>query len=118
GLDRVVAGFALEEAGIIQEAGNAVRRQRANREPVLRTLEIKGHALGIVLRQQRVERADLFDEATIAGAARIGNHDAIEGALLRAATGEPDLQSHFVLPFKWTDHTFVRAGISSICAVT
>src|SRR5690606_27399184 len=93
-LGRVVASFALEEARIVQEAGNAVGRQCANREPMLRTLKIKHDALGIVLRQQRVGRADLLDEATIAGAARIGDHDAVEGTLLCAATGEPDLQSH------------------------
>jgi hypothetical protein len=67
---------------------------------VLRTLDIDLDAFRIVLRQQRIERADLLDEAAVAGRTRVGDHDAVEGTLLGAAASEPDFESHLVLPFK------------------
>jgi hypothetical protein len=93
GLGRVVAGFAGHQAGIGQEAGDTVGRQRALAHPVLDALLVELHALGI-LGQHRVPGAQLLDEATVARRAHVGDHDLVVGALLGARTGQTDFQCH------------------------
>src|SRR5262249_49931926 len=51
----IVAFLALHHAGLVEEAQHPVGRQRALGEPSLDLVEIELEALGLVLRQQRVE---------------------------------------------------------------
>src|SRR5579872_3429096 len=86
--------LALGEAKAVEQAQHAVGRLRALGEPGLGFLLIEHEAARVVLRLQGVERADLFDEAAVARRAGVGDDDAIEGALLRAAAGEADFEGH------------------------
>src|SRR5690606_14518488 len=95
---RVVARRALQEALLVEEAGHAVGRRRALREPRLGLLHVEHDALG-ALGQQRVVGADLLDEAAVARRARVGDDDAVERALLGARAGHADLQGHAISPF-------------------
>src|ERR1700722_4128241 len=87
---RIVVRFALGEAKAVEQAQPAFGRLRAFGEPCLGLLLIEHDAAGVVLGLQRIEGADLFDKATVARHARVGDHNAIEGALLCAAAGEAD----------------------------
>src|SRR4029079_12229505 len=58
GLLRVVAGFALLDAGSVEETRHAVRRLRALGDPGLHLLNVELEARLVVLRQQRVEIAE------------------------------------------------------------
>ena len=51
-------------------------------------LGIELHALGRILRQQRIVAAELLDEAAVARSAAVGDDDAVIGPLLGAATSE------------------------------
>jgi len=53
-------------------------------------VEVELEALLVVLRQQRIEVAEPLDEAPVAWAARVGDHDVIERPLLGAGAGHPD----------------------------
>src|SRR5205085_706087 len=66
-LVRVVAVLPFGQALLRQEAGDAVGGLGALADPLLDALDLQGHALGIVLAQQRVVRADLLQETAIAG---------------------------------------------------
>jgi len=80
------------EAGVAEEAGDAVGRQGADAEPMLDALFLEDEPIGVALVEHRVVGADPLDEAPVARAARIRDDDAVERALLGAAAGEPDLQ--------------------------
>ena len=54
---------------------------------MLHALDVELHALGIVLRQQRVVVPEPLDEAPVARAARVGDHDVEERPLLGAVPG-------------------------------
>src|SRR5690606_23721472 len=99
---QVLLGMARDAARRHQvvggkEARHAVARQRADRQPVLGALDVQHQALGMVLRHHRVVVADVLDEAAVARAARVGDDDAVVGALLGAAAGQADLQGHGLL---------------------
>ena len=79
---RVVARLALQEAGLVEEAGDAVGRLRADGQPMLGAVEVELHAVGVVLRQHRIVRADLLDVAAVARGGRFGNDDVIVGRFL------------------------------------
>ena len=66
-LVRVGAGVALGKAGDVEEAGNAVGRQRAVGQPMLDAVGVDLDAVA-VLGQQRVPGADRLDEAAVARA--------------------------------------------------
>src|SRR6187551_3685613 len=72
GLFRVVARFALLDAGGIEETHYAVRRLRALGEPGLDLVHVELEAGLVVLRQQRIEIAETLDEAAIPGETRVG----------------------------------------------
>ena len=72
-------------SGGVEEAKHAVRRLRADAEPMLNTVGVELHPLGRILRQQRVVGADLLDEAAVASIAAVGHNDPIIGPLLGAA---------------------------------
>jgi len=57
--------------------------------------EVELEALGLVLRQQRIEIAEPLDEAAVARRAAVGDHDMIERPLLGARAGQPDFQGHW-----------------------
>src|SRR5205085_12212486 len=97
GLFRVVARGALDDAGGIEEAGDAVGRLRALGEPGLHLVHVELEARFVVLRQQRIEMAETLDEAAVAGKARIGSDDVIDRALLGAGAGKADNNGHWVL---------------------
>ena len=59
---------------------------------MLGAVHVELHALGVVARQQRVERADLLDVAAIAREPRVCDDDAVEGALLGAEARQSDLE--------------------------
>src|SRR5579872_4221002 len=94
-LDRRLAPLRLRrQAGIAEEARHPVGRLRADAEPVADALFLQCHPLGVVARQHRIVGADLFEKAPVARAARVGDDDAVERPLFRAAPREPDLQRH------------------------
>src|SRR5882672_6919927 len=86
------------EPDVAEELGDPVGRQGADAEPMLDALFLDDEALGVALVDHRVVGPDLLDEAAVARAARVGDDNRIEGALLRPAAGQPDLESHGV-PF-------------------
>src|ERR1700755_2013368 len=94
GLFRVVARFALLDAGGIEEAHHAVGRLRTLGEPGLHLVHVELQARLVVLRQQRVEMAEALDEAAVAGKARVSGDDVIDGALLGARAREADNDWH------------------------
>src|SRR5258708_10771410 len=61
---------------------------------MLDALLLEDEAADMVLAQHRVIGADLLDEAAVARAARVGDDDRVEGALLGAAACQSDLESH------------------------
>src|SRR5262249_10503763 len=95
----IVALLALHEAGIVEEARHAVGRQRALGHPGLDLLEIELEPLGLLLRQQRIEMAEPFDETAVARRTRVGDHDVVDRTLLGAGASEADLQGHSSFPF-------------------
>ena len=100
GLLRVVARGTLTDAGGIEEAQDAVRRLRADRQPMRDALGVELHALGRILRQQRVVGAELLDEAAVARRAAVGDDDAVIRALLGAAAGQANCKSHLSISFQ------------------
>src|SRR5262249_18832029 len=86
-LVRVAAGLPLDEALLGELARDAVGGLGALLQPLLDPLDLEADPVGIVLVEQRVVGADLFDEAAVARAVTIGDDDRIVGPLLRAATG-------------------------------
>ena len=68
-------------------------------EPMLQAIFLKADTLRMVRRQHRVIGTHLFDEAAIARAAAIGNHDVIIGALLGTSASKANLESHTGIPF-------------------
>src|SRR5271166_999702 len=56
----------------------------------------EGHPIGVRAVEHRVVGPELFDEAAVAWAARVGHDDAVIGALFGTATSEADLQRHAV----------------------
>ena len=59
---RVVARLAFHQTRLVEQQ-HAIGRQRALGEPGLGLFDIELHALGLVLRQQRIEVAEPLDEA-------------------------------------------------------
>src|SRR5690606_13544404 len=88
---QVLAHGLLAQAGGLEEAGDAVGRLGAVREPVLDALEVDLHPVLVVLRQERVVGAELLEEAAVARHAAVGGDDRVMRALLGPAAGEPDL---------------------------
>src|SRR6185295_16737075 len=85
---------ALGETGGVEETEHAIRRLSTDLLPVLDALGVEHDALGIVLGQDRIPRADDLDEAAVARVTRVGDHDAVERALLGAGAGEAKFQGH------------------------
>jgi hypothetical protein len=65
---RVVGGGAFLDAGLVEQAGNAVGRLGANAEPVAHAVFDQAHAVFGVLGEQRVVGAHLLQILAIAGA--------------------------------------------------
>ena len=80
----------------------ALPRKRATRsvasapwlEPMLDALGLQADAVLVFGRQHRVVAAQLLDEAAVARAAAVGDHDVVVRALLGAGAGQADLQAH------------------------
>ncbi len=81
------------EAGLAQEAGDAVGRQGALADPVADARRT-GDALLMFGRQHGVVAAQLLDEPAVPRAAAVGNHDVVVRALLGAGAGQADFQAH------------------------
>src|SRR5690606_19108052 len=96
-LRRIAAGFARDEAGVSEEASDAIGRQGTIGEPVLDALFVELHALA-VLGKHRVPGAELLDEAAVAGRTDVSNDNVVVRTLLGARAGETDFQCHFVSP--------------------
>src|SRR5215831_1989291 len=62
------------DAGIAEETRDPVARQGADAEPMLDAVFLQGHALGMAAVEHRVVGAELFDEAAVARAARVGDN--------------------------------------------
>ena len=82
----VVGGHTLTHAGLVEQAGDAVGRLRADAQPVADAVLGQADAVRVILGEQRVVGADLLKVVAIARAARIGHDDAVIGALLGTAT--------------------------------
>src|SRR6202012_5365042 len=80
----------LHQLGLGQELGDPVRRLGADLEPMRNALLLERDARGVLARQQWIVGPELLDEAAVARAARIGNHDVEERALLGAVAGHAD----------------------------
>ena len=93
-LVRVAAGGALLDTGGVEEAGNAIGRLRADRQPMLGALGVDLDAVGVILGEERVVRTDLLDEGAVGRAGRLGADVALNRALLGGATGETDGHGH------------------------
>src|SRR6202030_2750948 len=91
-LVRVGAGFPLHDVMFGELAGAPVGGLGALADPLGAPLHLQDDAVGVILLQQRVVGAHLFDEAAVARRMAVGDDDRIVGALLGAATGETDLQ--------------------------
>ena len=89
--------LALGQARGVEEARHAVGRLRADAEPVLDALEVELDAVGVVLGQQRIVRADLLDVAPVARRGGFGHDDVVVGPLLGAPTREADFHGHACL---------------------
>src|SRR5690242_17620073 len=91
---RIVARRPLLETGRIEEAQDTVRRLRADAQPMLDAVRIELHALGRILRQQRIVGADFLDEAAVARIAAVRHDNAVIGPLLGASTREANCNCH------------------------
>src|SRR5579863_162108 len=110
-LFRVVRHRRLRrDAGLAEEARDALARQRADAEPMRDPLGFEGHAIGMRAVEHRVVGAELFDEAAVARAARIRDDDAVIGPLLGAAAREPDLQCHEAASLSGAGRASARRG--------
>src|SRR5574340_41976 len=96
---RVVARLALHEAEAVEEAQHAVGGLGALAEPAFRLLLIEGEARGVVVRLQGIVGPDPLDEPAVARHARVGDDDAVEGALFGARAREADFQGHIYSSF-------------------
>ena len=94
GLMRIFARLPLLDAGGVEEAHHAIRRLRALGDPGLDLVHVELQARLSVLRQQRIEMAEAFDEATIARKARVGCHHVIDRTFLGARASEADDDWH------------------------
>src|SRR5690606_36265984 len=90
----VVARFALQKAGGIEETLDAIGRLGAVLEPVSDALAIDHDALFVALFEHRVVRTDALDDAAVTRGAGIGNDDVVVGALLGAGASQTDLDCH------------------------
>src|SRR5665213_1077640 len=107
-LFRIVALFALGDAGGIEEAHDAVGGLRALLHPGLHLFEIELEALGLVLGHQRIEMAEPLDEAAVARRATVGDDDMIDRPLLGAGAGETNDERHLLSSFRLNDRTTAR----------
>src|SRR6185437_1655764 len=94
-LFRIVALLALQNAGGVEEARDAVGRLRALLHPGLHFVEIELEPLGLFLRQQRIEMPEPFDETAVARATRVGDDDMIDRPLLGSGAGHANDERHF-----------------------
>src|SRR4029077_6233821 len=104
---RIAALFPFHHARFIEKAQHPVGRQRALSKPSLDLLEIELEALGLVLRQQRIEMAEPLDEAAVARRAAVSDHDMMNRPFLRAGAGETDFQGHYCSSFQLFDNSNV-----------
>src|SRR5690606_20184372 len=107
----VIAGVALDQASVGEEACNAVGRQRTVGHPVLDALFVDGDAVA-VLGQHRVPCADLLDETAVARGAHVSDDDVVVRALLGTCARKTDFQCHF--EFSWICSLFVVLGLGCI----
>ena len=66
---------------------------------MLQAIFLQANAIRMLRRQHRVVGTHLFNEAAIARAAAIGDHDVIIGALLGTSAGKANLETHPGIPF-------------------
>ena len=71
---------------------NTVRRRRANPQPVGDARIIQADPAGVILGQQRVEIAQLFNETAIPRRADIRHHNTVKRAFLCAKTGKTNFK--------------------------
>src|SRR6476619_99706 len=76
--------------GLLGEIGDLVGHLRTLAHPVVQALDVELDAL-FVTRRDGVVEPEALDVAAVARAAAVGDDDVVEGALLRAAAGEADL---------------------------
>src|SRR3974390_882337 len=104
----IAAWLALDDAGRVEEAHDAVRRLRALLHPALHLFEIELEPFGPFLRQQRIEEAEPLDEAAVARRAAVSDDDVIEWPLLGSGAGHANDERHFSFPFKLSVTSFFR----------
>ena len=92
---RIVAGHALADPGSIEEAQHAVGGLRANAQPVADPVAVELHALGRILRQQRVIGPDLLDKAAITRVAAVRHNNPVIRPFLGAGTGQTNCNCHY-----------------------
>src|SRR5712691_11906069 len=82
-------GFAdrrlIYEARIAEKTRHPIGRLRPDAEPMPDPLLLERHTVGMTAFQHRVVGAELFDKASVARTARVGDDDRIERPLLGAA---------------------------------
>jgi hypothetical protein len=91
-LGRVVARGPLHDADLAELTRHAVGGLGTLADPFLDAFQLQGDAVRVILLQQGIIGAYLFDETAIAGRVAVSDDDRIIGALLGAATGETDLE--------------------------
>src|SRR3546814_18900335 len=90
------------QAGLPEELRDPVGRLGADLQPMLEPLVVQRDPLRMIPRDHRVVSADLFDEPAAARAVRLGDHEAIEWALLLPGPVENDPPRHAFLVPIWT----------------
>src|SRR4051812_3961084 len=91
-----MARGAGQDAGPVEEPGDAVADLRPLAQPVADTLLVEHDPVGVLGREQRVVAAQPLEEAAVARAARVGGHDPVEGPLLGAAARKTNSNRHDV----------------------
>src|SRR5262249_1701859 len=95
----IITFLALHHPRLVEKAQHPVGRQRALGEPSLDLIEVELEALGLVLRQQRVEIAEPLDEATVPRRTAVRDHDVIDRPLLGPGPGGRVFKSLLLVPF-------------------
>src|SRR3546814_658689 len=87
------SGCRSSLGGLLVQVGDLVGHLRALPDPVLDALGVEFHAL-LGASGDRIVETHALDVAAVARAAAVGDDDVVEGALLRAATGEANLDHY------------------------
>ena len=91
---------SLGKTGSSQHLLHTLGRLRALAKPVCDALCFQRQALVVVFRHHRVVGADPLDITAVTRGSSLGNNNTVKRALLGAAAGKSDLESHEYSSFR------------------